>query len=161
MAQYRANHPSFAFLTMATIALQANRPARKAETNPTTRQIGLSPPPSSAWPVAAFRMSRACSPMIGIRTIRKENCAMTSRFTPQRRPVAMVVPERDSPGATAKAWPIPTTKACQKLIPLRVTSCSSGTDSPAGGVPSRSERGGHPSCRRYSRINQTTAAMRR
>ena len=39
-------------------------------------------------------------------------------MTPQRRPVAMVVPERERPGATANAWPIPTTNDCQKLIPF-------------------------------------------
>ena len=44
---------------------------------------------------------------------------MTSRLTPQIRPVEIVVPERDRPGATAKACPRPTAKACQYEIPLR------------------------------------------
>ena len=56
--------------------------------------------------------------MIGIRTMRNENCAMLSRRTPQMSPVAIVVPERESPGATAHAWPRPTTNACHQEIPF-------------------------------------------
>ena len=59
--------------------------------------------------------------MMGTRTIRKENCAITSLLTPQSRPVAMVVPERERPGATANAWPMPTAKACRYDIPLRTS----------------------------------------
>ena len=58
---------------------------------------------------------------MGTSTIRKENWAMTSRFTPLIRPTAMVVPDRDRPGATAQAWPRPTTKACRKEMPLRLS----------------------------------------
>ncbi len=46
---------------------------------------------------------------------------MASRFTPVRSPVEMVLPLRDTPGTTAKAWATPTTRACQYDIPLRVS----------------------------------------
>lgn len=46
---------------------------------------------------------RNASPSMGMRTIRNENCATCSFLLPSNKPVAMVVPERDSPGSTATA----------------------------------------------------------
>ena len=88
--QYRANQLSFAFFTRATIALQAKSPERKAERKP--RMSGSAPTDDA--PNSPPTTSRKVSPRIGTRTIRKENCAIASLFTPQMRPVEMVVPER-------------------------------------------------------------------
>ena len=100
--QYNENHTSLAFFTMAIIALHENRPATKAPMKPIAN--GMNPRPAAdAGSPKLLRIPNACSPMIGTRTIRNENCAMFSRFTPQRSPVAMVVPDLESPGATAHA----------------------------------------------------------
>ena len=96
---------------MAIITLQAKKPARKAATKPSTRARAPTLPPKTSLPIATFSRSSDCSPMMGMRTIRKENCAITSRFTPERRPVAMVLPLRDTPGTTAKACATPTRAA--------------------------------------------------
>ena len=48
---------------------------------------------------------------MGGMTIRNENCASDSFLLPSSSPVAMVLPERDSPGITAQAWAIPMMKA--------------------------------------------------
>ena len=91
-------------MTSATMTRQANRPDRKAARNPRQSESPLTEP-LKKWPVSEMlpTMSRNCSPMIGTRTIKKENWAMTSRRTPVIRPVAMVVPLRERPGATAQA----------------------------------------------------------
>lgn len=97
--QYRANHDNLALFTKAIITLQAKSPERKAERKPknrgkpATEEATNSPP--TIW--------RKVSPKIGIKTIKKENCAITERLTPVISPVEMVVPERESPGTTATA----------------------------------------------------------
>ena len=112
--QYSANQLSLAFLTRAIITLQAKRPDTKADTKPRTR--GRTP--TEEDPNSPPTTSRNVSPRIGTSTMRKENCAMTSLFTPQIRPVEMVVPERERPGTTAKACPRPTANACQYDSPF-------------------------------------------
>ena len=104
---------------MAIITLQANRPETKAAAKPRMRASGATPAPKASWPVATFSRSSDCSPMMGMRTIRKENWAIDSRLTPERRPVAMVLPLREMPGATANACATPTIAAWQKEMPLR------------------------------------------
>ena len=106
---------------MAIITLQAKRPLTKADTKPSRRGREPTPAPKDASPAATLRRSRLCSPMMGMSTMRKENWAMLSRFTPVRRPVAMVLPLRETPGMTAKACARPTTKACQYDTPFRVS----------------------------------------
>ena len=61
-------------------------------------------------------MSRKASPSMGTSTIRNENSATLLRDAPLRSPDDMVVPERESPGITATAWPRPITSACPKVI---------------------------------------------
>ena len=70
---------------------------------------------------------------------------MLSRFTPLSRPVEMVVPERDRPGSTAQAWPRPTTKAGQKLMPLRLSfiAACTRTESQSDKVRSRAVTSRH------------------
>ena len=98
---------------METIQRQAKRPLMNAATKPRQSARGPTPPPKVSFPMATLSRSSDCSPMMGIKTIRKENWAMFSRFTPVMRPVAMVLPLRETPGITAKAWAMPTTNACQ------------------------------------------------
>ena len=42
------------------------------------------------------------SPIIGTRTIKKENLATSDFLLPKSNPVAMVDPEREIPGSTAQ-----------------------------------------------------------
>ena len=65
--------------------------------------------PTSAMSLTSSR----ASPRMGGMTMRNENWASFSFLLPSRRPVAMVLPERERPGRTATAWAIPMTKACQ------------------------------------------------
>ena len=69
---------------------------------------------SFRWQWDLSLASRRASPRMGGMTMRKENCASFSFLLPSNRPVAMVLPERESPGRTAAAWAIPITKACQR-----------------------------------------------
>ena len=90
--------------------LHAKQPDMKAPRNPINK--GVNPmPPSNAGSLMMSMTLRNVSPKIGIKTIRKENCAMLSFLFPRMRPVAMVVPERESPGNTARACPNPMMKA--------------------------------------------------
>src|SRR5574344_1975923 len=115
MAQYIPKYISLPFLTIDIIHLQAAQPARNAAINP----IESTPNDVSSLNAAVFAVlkrsiiSNKASPKIGGITIRKENCASFSFLLPRRRPVAMVVPERESPGKTATACEIPMIKACQ------------------------------------------------
>ncbi len=59
--------------------------------------------PDSAGENPPFIKSRRASPKIGIITIRNENRATCSFLFPSMSPVAIVVPERESPGKTATA----------------------------------------------------------
>ena len=55
--------------------------------------------------------SRRVCPRIGAKTIKNENVATAPFSLPSRRPVAMVVPERERPGIVATAWLKPIIKA--------------------------------------------------
>ena len=55
--------------------------------------------------------SSSVSPRIGASTIRNENCATAAFLLPSKRPVAMVVPERERPGMAAQACARPMMKA--------------------------------------------------
>ena len=72
-----------------------------AAINPITRLIVLLSIVKPVWKISI--VSRRASPNIGTNTIRNENCAMFSFLLPSNRPVAIVVPERESPGSTAHA----------------------------------------------------------
>ena len=90
--------------------LQARQPDKKAPRNPINK--GVNPmPPSNAGSLMMSMIFKNVSPKIGIKTMRNENCAMLSFLFPSMRPVAMVVPERESPGKTATACPKPMMKA--------------------------------------------------
>ena len=67
-------------------------------------------------PCSRSNKSRNASPKIGISTMRKENCATDSFFTPQSSPVAMVVPLRLNPGRTAIACAQPMMMASRYVI---------------------------------------------
>ena len=71
-------------------------------------------------PCSKSNKSKNASPKIGINTIRNENCATASFFTPQSSPVAIVVPLRLNPGSTAIACAQPMMMASRY-----VTSCTS------------------------------------
>lgn len=91
--------------------LHANIPDIKAAKKPTIiDSIGI---PETAGLKSPPMTLKNVSPSIGTRTIKNENCATASFFTPQSNPVAIVVPERDKPGKTAIAWDNPITKALQ------------------------------------------------
>jgi hypothetical protein len=62
----------------------------KAATNPT--KAGTMPNSLVISPFSSLSRSRKASPKIGISTIKKENCATLSFFTPQSKPVAIVEP---------------------------------------------------------------------
>ena len=80
-------------------------------------ELAERPPMAVLTPNSAISFtSRRASPRMGGMTIRKENCASFSLLLPRRRPVAMVLPERERPGNTARAWAMPMTKACQGEI---------------------------------------------
>ena len=98
MAQYTPNHTSLPFLTMLIIHLQAAHPDRKAARKPTiSAEVLISAFASDAPFMISIPESNA-SPKIGGITIRKENCARVSFLLPRISPVAMVLPERESPG---------------------------------------------------------------
>ena len=86
--------------------LQAAHPTKNEERNPATRGRVSTLPPKSPF----MRSSRAL-PRIGGSTMRNENCAISSFRFPSSRPVAIVVPERDSPGMVAAACAKPMMKA--------------------------------------------------
>ena len=98
-AQYTANQINLPRLTMPIINLQARQPTTNAEMKPAN--IGTTPIDAKA--TSPSRMLRNISPKIGANTIRNENCAIDSFLLPSRRPVAMVVPERERPGIAAMA----------------------------------------------------------
>ena len=64
-------------------------------------KVGISP--AIASPFIIFIPSSSASPNIGGITIRKENCASFALLSPNNKPVAIVLPERDNPGNTAHA----------------------------------------------------------
>ena len=106
-AQYAANQMSLPRLTMPIINLQAKQPTPKADMKPqrsgseSIEERLISPPTTS----------KSISPRIGASTIRNENCATADFLLPSRIPVAMVVPERESPGIDATACDRPMMKA--------------------------------------------------
>ena len=104
--QYKANHINLPWRTMLIINLHAKQPVTNAAINPTIAEtIGKSLP---NVPVDIISIvSSSASPKIGIITIMKENCAISDFFTPQSRPVEIVLPERDKPGSTAIDWAMP------------------------------------------------------
>jgi hypothetical protein len=67
--------------------------------------------PETATEKSPFIAPKKVSPKMGINTIKKENFATSSFFTPNNKPVAMVVPERERPGKTATACANPIRKA--------------------------------------------------
>ena len=98
--QYKAKKPSFLPLTIFIIHLQANKPETKAARKPI--KTGINP----VWlvPISAMSLTAIMlAPMIGKRTIKKENFVVSSRFVPSNKPVAIVAPDLDIPGITANA----------------------------------------------------------
>ena len=79
-----------------------------AVTKPTTN--GSRPTPDWAKK-SPPTISNSDSPMMGSSTIRNENSATTALLLPRISPVAMVVPERLSPGIVATACAVPITAA--------------------------------------------------
>ena len=67
-------------------------------------------------PFNAFSISRRASPKMGGMTIRKENFARFSFLLPNNNPVAMVLPDRESPGNTAQACAKPIMNASRVLM---------------------------------------------
>ena len=108
-------YTSLPFFTMFIIHLHATHPDRNAATKPMARG-SASTLPNAASPFAALMASSNASPRIGGMTMRNENCASFSFLLPSRSPVAMVLPERDSPGITAAACASPMMKASFMLI---------------------------------------------
>ena len=82
------------------------------ETNPTIN-AKAEMPVSSAAKSPPTRLKKA-SPSTGTKTIKKENLAIFSLLLPKRIPVAIVEPERESPGNTAHACANPIIKASRK-----------------------------------------------
>ena len=111
IAQYAANQVIPAFFTIVIIILQAKSPDTKAAMKPIRRGESPMPAEIDVSEEDSLIKSKSCSPIIGASTIRKENWAILSLFTPDTSPVAIVAPERDRPGATAKACAIPTKRA--------------------------------------------------
>lgn len=104
MAQYIAKYINFPFLTMFIIHLHARQPETNAAIKPTIS--GNRPIPLDAISTPCdipLTISSKASPNIGGITIKKENLANFSLLFPNNNPVAIVVPERDNPGRTAKA----------------------------------------------------------
>ena len=118
MAQYTANQISLPFFTMLIIHLQAKHPVTKAAMKPmSSTHVGVEAvATASATGENRSLASKRASPRMGGMTIRKENWASFSFLLPSSKPVAMVEPERDSPGSTATACAIPMTKACKGLM---------------------------------------------
>ena len=95
---------------MLIIHLQAMHPEMNAARKPTMRgRVEMLPKTSS--PFIIFITSSNASPRMGGITMRNENCASDSFLLPSSRPVAMVLPERDSPGMTAHACAMPMMRA--------------------------------------------------
>ena len=113
-----AKYMRLLFLTIDIIHLQAIHPLTKAAKNP---DIIADKGSASAAPFAVryscdgakmcLKSIRA-SPRIGGITIRNENCASFCFELPRSSPVAIVEPERDSPGRTATVCAMPMMKAC-------------------------------------------------
>ena len=95
---------------MLIIHLQAMQPNTKAARKPTTSGT-VSMLPITFSPLAIFSVSSRASPKMGGITMRNENWASDSFLLPSSRPVAMVDPERDTPGSTATACARPMIKA--------------------------------------------------
>lgn len=97
--QYTANQISLPFFTMFIITLQANKPDKKAATKPAIKAVDDMPDASGAN--SPFIKLKNDCPKIGIKTIKKENFAISSLLFPSNNPVEIVVPDRDKPGKTA------------------------------------------------------------
>ena len=93
-------------LTISIMNLQARHPVTNEAANPAASVPVAMPAVRS--PLAA---SSSVSPRIGASTIRNENCATAAFLLPSNSPVAMVVPERDSPGMAAQACARPMIRA--------------------------------------------------
>ena len=85
---------------------QARHPVMNEARNPATSgpvaTLAVSSPPAA---------SSSVSPRIGARTMRNENWATAVFLLPSSSPVAMVEPERESPGMAAHACASPMMKA--------------------------------------------------
>ncbi len=86
--------------------LQARHPVMNDARNPA--MSGPAAIPAVISPLVAW--SRV-SPRIGASTIRNENCATAAFLLPSSRPVAMVEPDRESPGMAAHACASPMIRA--------------------------------------------------
>ena len=85
-------------LTISIMNLQARQPVTNEARKPAER--GPAATPAVRSPLTA---SSSVSPRIGASTIRNENCATAAFLLPSKRPVAIVVPERERPGMAAQA----------------------------------------------------------
>ena len=109
---------SLPFFTRLIMNLQAKHPDMNAAKKPTARGAKPIPPKSDGSSIIS-RTFKNVSPKIGISTMRNENCATLSFLLPSKRPVAIVVPERDKPGNTAIACPTPMMNASLNEIVSR------------------------------------------
>ena len=73
----------------------------------------------------------ASAPAVTGMLIRKAKRTAPSRSSPARRPAVIVMPERDTPGCSATAWPTPISTASRRVTSSTVASAR------RGGRPSR------------------------
>src|SRR5699024_8990360 len=100
---------NFPFFTIFIIHLQAKQPEINAAIKPIINdKVGI--PDCSAENSPPINPKND-SPIIGTKTIRNENWASFSFLLPNSNPVAIVVPDLDNPGNTAKACDNPIIKA--------------------------------------------------
>lgn len=85
---------------MLIMSLQAKSPEIKAEINPINNILrGKSWFPEKLPSSTSIKLA----PIMGSRTIRKENFATSSLLFPSSTPVEIVAPDLEMPGMTAKA----------------------------------------------------------
>ena len=69
-------------------------------------ESGKSSPPA-LWSLISLGKCETTAPAISGVERRKENLVAASRVNPRNRPVVIVMPERDTPGKSAKACALP------------------------------------------------------
>ncbi len=124
--QYRPKYLSLLFSTHLIMSRHATIPVTSADTNPTpilrSTFEALRSPESK---------SLAILPNISGSTIKNENLAAASRFTPAMRAVEIVAPLRDIPGRSAHIWAIPMISEDDIEISLRLSQSLSAIHSRA------------------------------
>ena len=98
--QYNENQISFPLFTILIIHLQAKVPVMNELRNPHIRGVE---PIDSDEEKSPLTISSRFMPIMGIKTIKKEKGATSSRLFPNNNHVEMVEPERERPGRAANA----------------------------------------------------------